>query len=68
MKRPSLRDVSHHYLDIFDWIRSYIDSDDDVQGLTNQLYHLSNVRAKNSFVAGLVVGVFVVLILLSWLR
>lgn len=66
MKRPSLEDVGRDYLDIYDWVSYYVKDQDESQGLTNQLHHLSSKRSKRAFVWGLGVGVFGILIILAY--
>lgn len=66
MNRPSLKDVTQHYLDIYDCVKSYVNNHDEVLSLTNQIYHLSSKNAKKAFTAGLLIGGFAALIALKW--
>jgi hypothetical protein len=68
MKRPSINKVSQHWLDIFDWVNAYVKDEDDVYMVTRSIYHLSSRNAKHSFVAGLLIGGFAVLLVLAWIN
>lgn len=67
MTRPTLQQVSQLYLDFYDWVRSYLNSEEEVLGLTNQIYHLAKVYGKNCFVGGLILGALGTLIVTAWL-
>lgn len=66
MKRPSISDVSRSYLNILNWVKLYVDNDDEAQTLTNQLHYLSCKRMKQSVAIGIVIGWVTFGILMRW--
>ena len=68
MKRPSISDVSRSYLNILNWVKLYVDNDDEAQTLTNQLHYLFRRRFKKSVAVGILIGWVTLGLLLSWAK
>lgn len=66
MKGVELDKVNKLYQDLFAWVRSFV-SEEEAQGLTNQLHYIARKHSKRAFTTGMIFGFIVAILLLKWL-
>ncbi|HEY0749813.1 MAG TPA: hypothetical protein VGD26_01580 [Chitinophagaceae bacterium] len=58
--------MSKHYLNIAKWVKIYVENKEEAEALTNQLHYLSCKRRRNALAAGVVIGLTLMGLIISW--
>ena len=56
-----------HYKEIHNWIKLYVDDKEEAHNLANNLHYVGVKRCRQTFIIGVITGIIIFGMLLSWL-